>query len=190
MIHGCSNMKLEDLVQDTPSFDFQNYFQGHTRASGWFSDRFGKPRRHFCGDFIGTEKDGKFELDETLFYSDGVLETRVWLVDIGPQGEFTATSDSLIGDATGQLSGNTLAMEYTMKVKIAEGKMWDLAMKDFMLLQPDGSLHNITQVYKWGVRIGTVSTQYVSHDGSETCSTVVSRQSGIQVISRGSAKAA
>jgi hypothetical protein len=59
-------------------------------------------------------------------------------------------------------------MSYVMRVKLDEGKYWDLRMEDLMLLQPDGSLHNITQVFKWGVRIGTVSTQYQHHDG-ERC---------------------
>ena len=171
-------MTIEGLARDTPTFDFREYFQGHTRASGWFSDRFGKPRRHFCGDFFGTEKNGKLELDETLFYSDDVTESRLWLVDLQSEGKFSATSDSLIGDATGTFSGNALAMNYTMRVKIAEDKEWVLGMKDFMLLQPDRSLHNITQVYKWGIRIGTVSTQYTRHDGSQMCREVITRQSG------------
>ena len=179
LMSGCSNMTINGLARDTPTFDFAEYFKGHTRASGWFSDRFGKPRRHFCGDFVGTEINGKLELDETLFYSDDVTESRVWLVDLQSEGQFSATSDSLIGDATGTFSGNALAMNYTMRVKVAEGKEWVLAMKDFMLLQPDHSLHNITQVYKWGIRIGTVSTQYTRHDGSQTCSEVISRQSGV-----------
>ena len=175
---GCTDMTIEGLARDTPTFDFREYFQGHTRASGWFSDRFGKPRRHFCGDFFGTEKNGKLELDETLFYSDDVTESRLWLVDLQSEGKFSATSDSLIGDATGTFSGNALAMIYTMRVKIAEDKEWVLGMKDFMLLQPDHSLHNITQVYKWGIRIGTVSTQYTRHDGSQMCREVITRQSG------------
>lgn len=177
LIGSCSSMTLQDLERESPTFDFREYFQGHTRASGWFSDRFGRPRRHFCGDFIGTDNNGKLELDETLYYSDDVLETRVWTIDIGLGGEFSASSDSLVGDATGKISGNTLAMEYTMRVLIEEDKEWVLAMKDFMLLQPDGSLHNITQVYKWGIRIGTVSTQYTRHDGSQMCSDVLINQS-------------
>ena len=178
LVSGCSTMTIESLARDTPTFDFREYFQGHTRASGWFSDRFGRPRRHFCGDFIGTEKNGKLELEETLFYSDDVTESRVWLVDLQTDGNFSATSDSLIGNATGTFKGNTLAMNYTMRVKIAEDKEWVLGMKDFMLLQPDHSLHNITQVYKWGIRIGTVSTQYTRHDGSQMCREVITRQSG------------
>ncbi len=190
LMSGCSNMTIEGLARDTPTFDFREYFQGHTRASGWFSDRFGKPRRHFCGDFIGTDRNGKLELDETLYYSDNVVESRIWLVELGPEGNFSATSDSLIGEATGEFRGNTLAMDYNMRVKIAEGKEWVLAMKDFMMLQPDHSLHNITQVYKWGIRIGTVSTQYVRHDGTQTCSEVITRQSGFLPSVRGAEKAA
>lgn len=163
-------MNLDKVAKESPQFDFNAFFRGHTKASGWFSDRFGKPRRHFCGDFLGTLNGDRLTLDEKLFYSDGVFEERVWLVEITRNGIFQAESESLLGGASGRIRGNTLVMEYAMRVKIEEGRQWELYMKDFMMLQPDGSLHNITQIYKWGIRIGTVSTQYRHHDGSELCS--------------------
>lgn len=150
-------------------FNFTEFFHGHTRASGWFSDRFGRPRRHFCGDFHGSFDGELFHLDEKLFYTDGVRESRLWKVSITEDGMFTAQSDSLIGEAIGLVKGNCLSMKYTMEVKVEENNHWVLDMKDSMILQPDGSLHNITQVYKWGIRIGTVSTQYQHHDGRMLC---------------------
>lgn len=163
-------MNLASIAKDSPQFEFKDFFLGHTRASGWFSDRFGKPRRHFCGDFLGTLDGDKLVLDEKLYYTDGVFEERIWRVEISEAGVFVAESDSLLGQARGQVLGNTLAMDYSMRVNIDQGKQWDLDMKDFMILQPDGSLHNITQVYKWGVRLGSVSTQYQHHDGQDLCS--------------------
>ena len=153
----------------TPQFDFCEFFHGHTRASGWFSDRFGRPRRHFCGDFFGSFENEKFILDENLFYTDGMVEQRFWSITVSESGAFEAESDSLIGKAQGSISGNTLKMKYSMRVLIEEGKTWDLDMKDVMILQPDGSLHNMTQVSKWGVRLGIVSTQYLHHDGGRCC---------------------
>jgi hypothetical protein len=166
-------MKIDEVASTSPVFDFKEFFAGHTRASGWFSDRFGKPRRHFCGDFLGTSDGEALLLDEKLYYTDGVNEQRVWRVDVSDSGVFRATSDSLIGEATGLVRGNTLVMQYVMRVMIEEGKEWELDMKDMMLLQPDGSLHNITHVYKWGIRIGTVSTQYQHHDGSASCTELI-----------------
>jgi hypothetical protein len=160
MLGGRSGMKIEEVASATPVFDFKSFFTGHTRASGWFSDRFGKPRRHFCGDFVGTGLGDEFILDEKLYYADGVHEERVWRIRIDEDGSFRGESDSLEGPASGRVVGNTLGMEYTMQVMISDDRQWKLSMKDFMMLQPDGSLHNITQVYKWGIRIGTVSTQY------------------------------
>lgn len=166
---GCSSMKLNDVVSESPTFDFHAYFNGHTRASGWFSDRFGKPRRHFCGDFLGTVEGDELVLDEALYYTDGVIDERVWRVSISDDGEFTARAESLVGEARGRIIGNGLQMQYTMRLAMADGSEGTFDFNDFMLLQPDGSLHNITQVKKWGVRLGTVSTQYARHDGSQTC---------------------
>jgi len=123
-------MNVVKFSTGAPTFDFISFFEGHRRASGWFSDRFGNVKRHFSGDFFGTlGQDGSLRLDETLIYSDG-----------------------LVGDA--------LNMKYVMKVQIDAKTVWKLSMNDFMFLQPDGSLHNMTHVKKYGFRIGTVSTQY------------------------------
>ncbi len=152
-------------MNNSEQFDFIAYFEGHRRVSGWFSDPFGKVRRHFCGDFFGTvQPDGSLELDETLNYSDGMQERRVWMVSVSDAGEFSATSDSLVGDAKGTITGNTLRFQYVMNVQIDPKTNWTLSMNDAMFLQPDGSLHNVTHVKKFGVRIGTVSTQYFKGD--------------------------
>jgi len=154
-------MSIEQIKTEAPTFDFVSYFEGHRKASGWFADRFGKVRRHFRGDFVGTVRnDGVFELDEKLVYSDGIVETRIWEVQVTAAGQFTAESESLVGRAEGAIVGNALTMQYVMNVLIAPNKTWKLSMDDSMFLQPDGSLHNITQVKKYGVRIGSVSTQY------------------------------
>lgn len=164
-------MRIEQSGSDAPSFDFVSYFEGHRRASGWFSDLFGNVRRHFCGDFVGTvTDDGRFELDERLVYSDGVKEHRVWIVEISGSGEFRAESDSLVGPALGKISGNTLNMRYVMNVLVSPNSTWQLSMDDSMFLQRDGSLHNVTQVKKYGVRIGTVCTQYFRLSDVVACS--------------------
>ncbi|MBX2825962.1 MAG: DUF3833 domain-containing protein [Gammaproteobacteria bacterium] len=162
-------MKLESVAGAAPEFDFTEYFAGHTKASGWFADRFGNIKRHFCGDFFGSWDDQVFVLDEVLYYTDGVVEKRQWRVTFGEDGSFSADSDSLVGSATGKTMGNTLALSYVMKVAVAENKEWVLSMDDWMIYQPDGSLHNQTNVYKWGFRIGTVTTQYTPHDGEMLC---------------------
>lgn len=168
-ISGCSSMNFDKLSSTGPDFNFVEYFDGHTKASGWFSDRFGNVKRHFCGDFLGTMQDGVFNLDEKLHYSDGIIEERIWSVTVDANGKFIANSDSLVGEAIGTQQGSALRIHYIMNVLVAENKTWELKMNDYMFFQPDGSLHNNTEVNKWGFRIGNVSTQYIKHDGSQAC---------------------
>jgi len=174
---GCSSMNFDHLSSIGPEFSFTDYFEGHTRASGWFADRSGNVRRHFCGDFFGEQQGDEFSLVEKLYYSDGIFEERVWIVTISAGGEFRAESDSLVGPATGVQRGSGLQLRYSMNVLVAENKVWNLGMDDYMFYQPDGSLHNSTAVKKWGLRIGNVSTQYQKHDGSQTCSAITDRVS-------------
>lgn len=168
---GCSTMALEDIAMDEPAFSFTEFFQGDVRASGFFTSRLGSVSQHFCGDFFGTEKDGDLRLDETLNYTSGLTEKRVWQAEETPDGRFTATADSLEGPVDGQIQGNTLAMKYTMEVLVGPGPddKQTFDMKDYMFLQPDGTLQNLTKVYKWGIRVGYVSTVFIRHDGSDSC---------------------
>ena len=170
LLSGCSTMKIDEVASDSPQFRFEEYFAGHTKASGWFTDRFGKVRRHFCGDFFGQQQDDGFLLDEVLYYTDGVVEKRQWLVNTTESGDFRAEAEALIGGATGMIKGNALEMNYVMRVDLADGKQWQLSMNDWMFYQADGSLHNATFVSKWGFRIGVVTTQYTKHDGELLCS--------------------
>ncbi len=153
-------MNIDSIAKSEPEFDFKAYFLGHTKASGWFCDRFGNIRKHFNGDFVGSVEGDNFILDESLAYSDGINESRLWNVSIDAVGNFIAVGDTLIGEARGRLLGNTLNLQYAMSVKVANNKTWNLSMDDWMVYQPDGSLHNITRVKKWGFLVGVVSTQY------------------------------
>lgn len=173
-----SLVRESSLTQPASTFNFEDFFQGHTRATGWFADRFGNPRRHFCGDFYGHQERNAFVLDEKLFYTDGLEERRSWSVNISEGSIFTADSDSLSGEARGIITGNSLTMRYTMKTMIDEGKFWNLHMRDSMILQPDGTVHNTNHVHKWGVRIGTVSAIYTKHNGERLCGLSVSEEAG------------
>jgi len=162
-------MKIQKTATGSPIFNFVDYFTGHTRASGWFADRFGHVRRHFHGDFIGTMEGDELVLVEKLYYTAGETEERVWRVKVSEDGHFAAHSDSLRGSAMGWTEGNALKMRYTMIVPVNGAKTWDLRMQDNMFLQPDGSLHNVNHVSKWGVRIGTVCTHFHRVETNQLC---------------------
>ncbi len=175
-ITGCSSMDIKTMASDGPKFDFEQYFTGHVKASGWFTDRFGNIKRHFCGDFYGAKEGDVFVLDEILYYARGNVEKRQWRVQISEDGVFTGESDALVNGVSGRIVGNTLQMNYVMKVDIEEDKQWILTMDDWMIYQPDGSLHNQTYVSKWGVKLGMVSTQYTPHDGQLLCHEILDQR--------------
>lgn len=187
-VTGCQTMNIDSVSKSSPEFDFTDFFLNRTKASGWFTDRFGKVKRHFCGDFNGRFENDVFILDETLNYSDGVVENRVWKVIIDDNGKFEATSDSLVGKAAGVLKGDTLNLKYALRVDLASGKQWVLDMNDWLFLQPDGNVHNMTEVRKWGVRVGTVSTQFFKpllEDSAPLCGDTTALNNVIGIAANG-----
>ena len=53
---GCSGMQVEDYAGTMPVFRPEEYFQGQTRAWGFFQDRFGTIKRQFVVDIDGQRR--------------------------------------------------------------------------------------------------------------------------------------
>ena len=77
---GCGTMHPRDFADSKQTLDLFDYFEGHTRAWGLFEDRFGKLRRQFHVDIVGTVDGDTLVLDESFLYADGERQHRTWTI--------------------------------------------------------------------------------------------------------------
>lgn len=135
--------------------DLAAYFDGKTRAAGYFEDRFGRVRRTFMVDIEGRAVPGGFVLEEEFRYGDGSIEHRTWRIWQGANGSFSGTAGDISGEAQGRVAGATATMTYTMSVPVGARRV---AMRfcDAMHLMADGTLIAHARVTKWGVLLGHV----------------------------------
>lgn len=151
---GCSTMEIEDFAESTPAFVPETYFNGELTAYGIVKDRSGKIIRSFKGDLIGSwDKDGVGTLDESFIYDDGEKQKRIWTLTPNGNNSYIGTAGDIVGEAQMKNNGNTVMIDYIMRVPYGDGTM-DINVRDWLHLQEDGVIINHSKMKKFGFEVG------------------------------------
>ena len=157
---GCASAPTPaDYAAETPVLDLKRYFDGELVAHGIFTDRSGKVARRFTVQMTGTWQGDEGTLDERFTYSDGKTERRVWrLTDLG-NGRWRGRADDVVGEATGQSSGNALNWAYTLRLPV-DDKVYEVQFDDWMFLMDERVMLNRAIMSKFGIRLGEVTLAF------------------------------
>lgn len=151
---GCSSMQIEDFDKTTPEFVPQAYFNGPMTAYGLVKDRSGKVTRRFKGKLVGSwDKNGVGTLDERFVYDDGETQHRVWTLRPTKDKKFIGTAGDIVGEGQMVANGNTVMLDYTMRVPYGDGTI-DINVRDWLHLQEDGVILNHSKMKKFGFVVG------------------------------------
>ena len=157
---GCASAPTPaDYAAETPVLDLKRYFDGELIAHGIFTDRADKVARRFTVQMTGTWQGDEGTLDERFTYSDGKTERRVWrLTDLG-NGRWRGRADDVVGEATGQASGNALNWAYTLRLPV-DDKVYEVQFDDWMFLMDERVMLNRAIMSKFGIRLGEVTLAF------------------------------
>lgn len=145
------------MLKTTETFDLTEFFAGDVTAFGVFEDRFGRVRRRFTVDMIGSfEADGAFYLRENFVYDDGERIERTWRIVPTGKGCFVATAPDVLGDVVGQSTIDAVSMDYLHEIRV-EGRALMLRFLDRIYKVDERSAIARTRVTKWGIKVGDVS---------------------------------
>ena len=150
-----TTMTIKEFAQETPTLVLEEYFEGETHAYGLFEDRFGRVRNQFTVMVDGQWDGSVLTLDEDFVYNNGDTEYRKWQIEKTGANTYVGTTQQIIGEAAGEISGNAFHWTYKFKLNVGD-EAWDVKFDDWMFLQPDGVLLNKATVYRWGFKVGTV----------------------------------
>ncbi len=148
-----------------PKLELATFFAGRTTAHGLVKDWRGQVIRRFHATIDGQfGQDGRGTLAEVFYWNDGEVQTRTW--QVWPTGQdaqgnptFAGTAGDVVGQATGKASGNALNWRYTLAVPLGtkeHPRIINLHLDDWMYLLPDNTLLNITDMRKFGVKVGEI----------------------------------
>lgn len=156
---GCAGPQVQNHAQEKPRLDLRIYFNGTVDAWGIFTDRSGQVVKRFTVVMDCRWNGGEGVLDEAFVYSDGTRQRRIWKLKAGPDGTYTGRADDVVGEASGQVSGNAFRWGYTLALPV-DGQVWHVQFDDWMYLMDERVMLNKATMSKWGVKLGEVTLSF------------------------------
>ena len=79
--------------------------------------------------------------------------------------QFTGTAADVIGEAKGQVSGNTLHWNYVLALPV-DGSIYNVDFDDTMVLMDDKIMLNRAIMRKFGVELGSVTLSFTKRSST------------------------
>ncbi|MEI6458427.1 MAG: DUF3833 domain-containing protein [Pseudomonadota bacterium] len=155
-IGACASTDVSRYAAEKPVLDLVRYFSGTVDAWGMFQTRSGEVVKRFHVVIEGREDAGALVLDEHFEYSDGSRQQRVWTLRRQTDGTWQGTAADVVGVAAGAVAGNTLHWNYVLRLPV-DGRTYDVAFDDWMMLIDEHTLANRARMSKFGVHLGDVT---------------------------------
>ena len=152
-LSACSLVTVGDYAQNKPQLVPELFFDGKLTAHGIVKDRSGLVRRYFSADINASWTDGIGTLEELFQFDDGERQVRVWTLTPTGIGTYTATAPDVIGDGGMQVSGNSLFLDYMLRIPYGDSTI-DLRIDDRMYLVSEKVMLNQSRMVKWGFDVG------------------------------------
>ncbi len=152
LVAGCASMRIEDFENQKPALVLEEYFNGELTAYGLIKDRQGKITSTFRAAFNGSWTNGVGTIEEVFVYDDGTTQKRVWTFRPNGKNRYIGTAPDIVGKADMVVNGNTLRMDYVIRVPYQDGTI-DLSVRDWLHLMPDGVVLNHSYMRKFGFRV-------------------------------------
>src|SRR5690606_7956758 len=152
MLSACSNVSVDDYVDNKPVLHLEQFFNGPLSAQGVLKNRAGKVTRYFTAQLNGSWKDGVGTLDETFIFDDGEVQRRTWTLTPATTGNkklYRATAGDVIGTGDVQINGNAMNLAYTLEINF-KGSPMHIQVDDWMWLVDDKTIINESVLRKWG----------------------------------------
>lgn len=158
-LSGCAGVDVARYRAEQPALDLPSYFNGTLDAWGMFQDRSGAVVKRFHVVVEASWQGAVGTLDERFTYSDGSTQRRVWTLTRQADGRYIGTAADVVGEAIGEVAGNTLHWRYVMALPV-DGKTYHVDFDDWMFLMDDKTMLNRSAMSKFGFHLGDVTLSF------------------------------
>ena len=94
-------------------------------------------------------------MDEDFIFDDGEKQKRIWKITKQPDGRYIGTAGDVVGDAVGQIAGNSMFLKYVLDVPY-KNRTIHISIDDRMYLVEPDLLINESKMTKFGFRVGQI----------------------------------
>jgi hypothetical protein len=147
---------VTDAAPTWPDLLPERFFEGPVRGHGVIEGRGGALKAEFVVEMFGAWKGNAFLIDETFVFRDGKRSIRQWRIHPFAPGRYTGEADDFVGLAHGEAKGNFMRWRYTLLMPLGARRI-ALRFDDRCHLQPDGVLVNVSDAYKFGLRVARLT---------------------------------
>lgn len=155
LLAACSSVTVEDYADNKPALDPKTFFNGDMSAHGVVKDRSGKVIRYFNATIKAYWKGDIGTLEEDFIFDDGEEQRRVWTLTPNGRGGYIGTAGDVIGDGDIKIAGNSMFLNYVLRVPYNDGTI-DLAIDDRMYLVSPTVMINESTMTKFGINVGSL----------------------------------
>jgi hypothetical protein len=159
LLSACAGPQVTDYSAQKPVLDLRQYFVGKVDAWGVFTDRSGQVVKRFVVEMDCQWQGDEGVLDEHFTYSDGTQQRRIWRLRHLGDGRYSGRADDVVGQASGQTSGNAFRWGYTLALPV-DGRVWNVQFDDWMYLMDERVMLNKARMSKWGFHLGDVTLSF------------------------------
>lgn len=167
LLAGCSRSVMDYQVQ-TPELQLDRFLAGSSVAHGVLQDWRGRQTLRFTAELCGVWQQDLGDLYEVFYFSDGRIEQRHWRLQQFADGRVTGTAGDVVGEASGQLAGNSLYWEYVLRIPYNDQDL-DVKVKDWMYLIDEHNLINRTSMHKFGLKVADLTLSIRQLDSQADC---------------------
>ena len=157
LLSACSSVGVNQYANNQPVFVANEFFNGRLVAHGMLKNFKGEVTRRFVANIDAYWSDnGVGTLDEHFTFDDGEKQRRVWTLTPDGSGSYIGTAGDVVGPAQLQFAGNSLFLEYVLRIPYGEGTL-DLTVDDRMYLIDEATLLNESALRKFGIKVGELT---------------------------------
>jgi len=172
-LFGCSQ-SVQDYQALSPQLQLTEFFQGSSEAIGVMHDWRGRQSLRFVAELCGQWQGDRGDLYEIFNFSDGRIDKRHWQLTQQPDGSVKGTAEDVVGEARGQLAGNTLYWEYTLRIP-QDDDFIDVKVKDWLYLISPGQVINRSTLHKFGLTVGELTLAIRQQQPQADCAEFIKR---------------
>jgi hypothetical protein len=159
---ACQGPGVTEYADNTPELNPERFFVGKLSAHGIVKDYTNTVTRRFNADIDACWQDGVGTLDESFVFDDGEKQKRFWTLEPLGNKRFKATAGDVVGEGAAEWSGNSLFLDYVLRVALEDGDI-DLRIDDRMYLVNDTVLINESTMKKFGLPVGKIVLTIIRH---------------------------
>ncbi len=159
-LFGCSVSSPKIYHENKPNLDIRKYFDGKVEAHGMVKDWKGKVSRRFSVEMNGKWQENTGTIKEKFVFDDGEVQYRDWQFDFIDENNFSGKANDTTIDARGQQFGNTVRMDYQLKIYV-DKKPIKVNIEDWLYLIDDKYLINESKIKKFGLTLGYLNIFFI-----------------------------